>query len=390
MSRADSSILECPINIASPGFIDDPYPHYRELRTSVKPCWYEPLSAWLVSRYKPCRAILRDSGAFSSDFRKVGLATDPAIVSLQTLDPPEQLAVRRPLKSAFNSSFTAPLRQLINLEVNRLILSTQSDKTIDFVHDFAMPISTFATLSLMGLQEDQQRLAQLSEAIVKSMMAGLDPEAEEPGAASRAELAELLDLRTKTTRPLGFLHHAFDEAGLSSAPRDHALNSTRVILLAGINSSQRYLSNGLLALLQSTYGLEYLRKHPNQGLMLDELARYDAPVQAQTKVALRDVVIDGQAIRRGEQLVAFIGSANRDESVFTKPDRLMLERTPNPHLAFGSGTHLCFGAPFAKFLARSVLFTLATHYPDTAVVESPVREQNPTLRGLLKLPIRLM
>jgi cytochrome P450 len=128
----------------------------------------------------------------------------------------------------------------------------------------------------------------------------------------------------------------------------------------------------------------------NTSKALEELLRYDPPVQLTLRFALEDVELCGTPIREGEAVMALLGAANRDPEVFSDPDRLDLDRGPARHLAFGLGAHFCLGAPLARLEGAVALSALATAAPDLTLVDpTPPYKENLTLRGLAALPVRL-
>ena len=167
------------------------------------------------------------------------------------------------------------------------------------------------------------------------------------------------------------------------------LATGNLLLLAGHETTTNLIGNGTLALLREPDQWKRLCNEPALlPTAIEELLRYDGPVQATVRVALEDVAIDDQVIPEGSLVLVSIGSANHDPDVFEDPDQLDLAREPNPHLAFGFGTHFCLGAPLARLEAQLAFDTLTKRFPGLSLVEDrPVYRANPVLRGLTSLDV---
>jgi len=371
-------------------FIEDPYPTFRKLRAEDPVHWSEQLRSWVVSRYHDTRRVLVEYDTYCADSRPMGGDDHGASISIQSLDPPDHTVVQRLLNSSFHAALTSDVRALTQERAEKL-LSTAAERgeTTDFVNHVAAPLSLEVTLRLLGVDIKSRHLLECSAAIVRDMMSGLEPGATGPGQAAREQLAETIEGLLESPGADGMTRYLAEADSIRELPRSYVVNSLRVFLLAGINSTQRFLANSLLALLSNLDAFTALGRCTAPAKALHELARYDSPVQAQEKMVLTDTELGGRRLRRGDLVVVLLGSANRDEAVFGRPDALVLDRTPNPHLGFGVGHHTCLGAPLALLVAQAVLPYLSRRFPRTRLVGSPVRDSNPTLRGLLSLPVSL-
>jgi cytochrome P450 len=165
-------------------------------------------------------------------------------------------------------------------------------------------------------------------------------------------------------------------------------NSLRVLLLAGINSTQRMLGLALLTALRDTQARASLAgKRAVTRAAVHEFVRFDSLSQAQSRMCTRPVELQGVRLARGDTVVVLLGSANRDPARFDEPDHFMPGRRPNPHLGFSRGAHACLGAPVALSLVRATLMAMAACGKRFRLAGDPVFDQNPTLRGLVGLPI---
>ena len=161
-----------------------------------------------------------------------------------------------------------------------------------------------------------------------------------------------------------------------------------LLLIAGHETTVNLIGNGMLALIEHPAALEQLRSHP--GLIqsaVEELLRFDSPVQLTGRIASQPVELGGQTIAAGDWVLPLLGAANRDPLQFAEPDRLDLERNPNPHLAFGRGIHFCLGAPLARLEGQIAIGALVQRFSKLELAGQPLRRDQITLRGLSALPV---
>jgi cytochrome P450 len=163
-----------------------------------------------------------------------------------------------------------------------------------------------------------------------------------------------------------------------------------LLLVAGHETTVNLIGNGTLALLLHPEEMARLRDHPElDEVAVEELLRWDSPVQLTGRLALDDIDVDGHRVRRGEFLLLLLGAANRDPEEFGDPERLDLSRSPNHHLAFGRGIHFCLGAPLARLEGRVAITSLVRRFPGLRLAGEPERGETITLRGLRRLPLAL-
>ncbi len=206
-----------------------------------------------------------------------------------------------------------------------------------------------------------------------------------------ADLEDVIAQRRREPRDdlISAMVHAQEE---NDALTDAELLATcNVLLLAGHETTTNLIGNGLLALLRDRDAFETLRAEP--ALLpngIEEMLRYDGPVQGTVRVTLEDVEFSGHSIPAGALVFVSIGAANHDPEVFETPESLDVARDPNPHLAFGVGTHFCVGSALARLEARIAFSGLLDRFPNMELAtETPEYRSNPVLRGLTSLPLHL-
>jgi cytochrome P450 len=179
-----------------------------------------------------------------------------------------------------------------------------------------------------------------------------------------------------------------EEAG-DKLNEEELLATCILLLVAGHETTVNLIGNGTLALLRNPDQLRLLRENPGLiGSAVEELLRYDGPVQRSARIPSEDVTIGGRTIGKGEMVMPFIGAADRDPAQFPDPDRLDITRTDNRHIAFGWGIHFCLGAPLARVEGQIAINALVQRLPRLALAtEAPEHRLSLTLRGLKTLPV---
>lgn len=366
----------------------NPYPFYAVLRAQQPVYWHSGMGLWLVSRYTDCVSVLVNHGSFASDYRRAGEAEDPAVVSVQTLDPPEQVPVRRLLLSAIKSIDTRSLEARARSTALSLVKAAADRGIVDFVTEIARPYSYMTAAYILGVEVREGEYAEKAARITASSAPALQPELIQPGLDARQHVSDVLARAYAAGPENGILGYVFRNPAASGVPRDLLLNSFRVLLLAIINSETRFLTLGLKSLLQEPSRLESFAMVRSPDLAIHELVRYDGPFQAQEKTCVAPEKVAGTVISPGERVVVLFASANRDEAQFPQPDDLMFGRHPNVHLGFGRGVHACLGTHHAIVLSRAMLGLVAHEFPHTQLDGEFLMDDNPTIRGVRSMPVR--
>jgi len=205
----------------------------------------------------------------------------------------------------------------------------------------------------------------------------------------RAYLADLLAARRKVPGNDLLSALAAVDVDVDRSTSGEVLALAVLLLVAGHETTVNLIGNGTLALLKHPEQLRRLRENPGLiGSAVEELLRYDGPVQRTARIPSEDLVIGGKTIPKGEMVMPFLGAANRDPAQFPDPDRLDITRTDNRHIAFGMGIHFCLGAPLARMEGQIAISTLLRRLPKLALAsQRPEHRQSLTLRGLVSLPV---
>ncbi|MGW0707235.1 cytochrome P450 [Streptomyces sp. NPDC002643] len=373
----------------SSDMIADPYPGYRRLREHAPVYWHEQLGSWLLTRFADCQTVLRDAERFAADFRRVGIPTPDTLLSLQTLDPPEQTPLRHlglnTLRAMDVEGFAAELAVRAVAELSALAERGEFDFVRDFSDAFTLTAMT-TLLNVPGPAEDET-FHRLNADLDRSMDSGLDPDAEAAGIRARSRFNALVESWLANPPKEGVIAYLVEHEAEGGVPREVLVNSVRAFFHAGFEVPSRFLSNAVAALLDQPDAFAALRRGAPMGPAVEELIRFGGPVHALSRACTEDTVIGGTTIRRGEIVVALIGAADRDPEQFPDPDVIRLDRDPNPHLGFGRGSHSCLGSMIGRAEATAVLSAVVRHLPSLRRNGPPVPRPHATLRGYRSLPV---
>ncbi|MGW2726132.1 cytochrome P450 [Streptomyces sp. NPDC001494] len=392
-----------------PGFLADPYPAYADLRARGRVFRYEPTDQWLVPHHADVSALLRDrrlgrtyQHRFSHE--EFGRTAPPAehepfhVLNdhgMLDLEPPDHTRIRRLVSKAFTPRTVERLRPYVRGLANDLVARLVEAGGGDLLTDVAEPLPVAVIAEMLGVPEaDRASLRPWSAAICG--MYELNPSEETAANAVRASqefsayLAELIaDRRERPGEDLiSGLIAAHDEGDRLT---EQEMISTAVLLLnAGHEATVNATVNGWWALFRNPGQLAALRA--DQSLVpsaIEELMRYDTPLQLFERWVLDDVEIAGTVIPRGAEIAMLFGSANHDPAVFTDPDRLDLTRRENPHISFSAGIHYCIGAPLARIELAASITALLEQAPTLTLAEEPRRRPNFVIRGLEGLNVEV-
>jgi len=397
-------------DVLRPENLRDPYPFYRRLRDADPVYWDARRDTWVLTRYADVVAALRDprlsaervlpgrgpaAGAESApDESPIARAMAKQMLFL---DPPDHTRLRGLVSKAFTPRVIEGMRPRIQALVDELLDAVAARGRMDLIADFSFPFPAIVIAGLLGIPpEDRDQFKEWSEAFGMLLDPGVHApeEVEAAQAGIFALIAYLLEIvaqrRDAPRDDLISLLIAVEEQGDKLDTAELLINCV-LLLAAGHGTTTHMIGNGVLALLRQPDQLERLRAEP--ALMksaVDELLRYDGPVQVTGRMANQDLEIGGRRIERGRHVTMALGAANHDPARFAHPDRLGLGRQDNKHVAFAHGIHFCLGAALARLEGEIAIGTLARRFPALRL-DSDEPEWMPSVvfRGLIALPVAL-
>jgi cytochrome P450 len=394
-----------PLDLTDPDVVADPYPAFARAREVAPVQWHEGLGLWLAFTHPAANAVLRDRrlGRIWRDrepgerFESFNLIHRNAILEME---PPHHTRLRRLISTAFARGHVERLRpwveELAGRLVDAMVERSAGSAPVDVLTGMAEQLPVDVIAELLGVPgTDRPLLRPWSNAIVKMYEYGRTAQVEESAERAAAEfVAYLRALAAERRRSPGedLLSHLVSvrDADGDRLTEDELVTTCILLLNAGHEATVNVSGNGLLALLEHPDQLQRLRADP--GLLptaIEELMRFDSPLQLFERTATEDVEIGGVTVAAGQKIAALLGSANRDPAVFPGPDVLDVGRTDNPHISFGAGVHFCIGAPLARVELQASFGALLARTSALELGGKPVRRPEFVIRGLASLPVVL-
>ena len=396
-------------NPLAPGFMQDPYTVYARLRREdpVHEVEAAGLRFFIVTRYDDVVAVLRDPAYSAEKFPERLIADamagpDPGFAAVARAvsgmmlikDPPDHTRLRALVSKAFTPRVVEGLRPRIEGIVDGLLDAATAAGGMDAILGFAAPLPVIVIAELLGVPgAEREKFKHWSDQLVPF----IDGTLRESGLVEAARGAQALEayfrdfIATRRKEPRDDLMSGL----IAAQERDDALSETELVataillLGAGHETTTNLIGNGLLALLR--HPAEYARLRREPGLTksaVEELLRYESPVQLTSRIPRRDVTLGGRQIPAGIEVNLVLGAANRDPLQFGDADRLDIARLDNRHVAFGHGAHFCLGAPLARLEAQVAFSRLVERFPSLRAAGEPESwRPGLVLRGLSTLPI---
>jgi cytochrome P450 len=389
-------------------FVADPYPVYQELRERGPLHYFDETNQWLIPRYEDVSLLLRDrrfgrTYLHVATHAEMGRPEDAEEAlpfwrlirnGILDMEPPDHSRVRRLVAKAFTPRMVEGLRGRIRAYMDGLVDEVRGAGEFDLISTLAEPLPVTVIAELLGIPEvDRHQLRPWSAEICR--MYELNPTEEDARAASKAAIgfsdylrALLRQRRAAPTEDLiGELVQVIDQG--DTLTEDEMIGTCVLVLNAGHEASVNVTGNGWWSLFRHPDQLEHLRGDPSlvPGA-IEELMRFDTPLQMFERWVLEDVEIHGVPVSQGQELALLFGSANHDPAVFDHPDELDLGRDPNPHMSFGAGIHFCLGAPLARLELEISFSTVLRRLPRLELVAEPAWKPNYIIRGLRELRVR--
>jgi cytochrome P450 len=394
----------------APGFTDDPYPQYAALRAAA-PVYQHPMGFWLLTGYEDVAWLLRagmsveDRNVAEGAFRELrdqlygdGYDADRATgLSMLDRDPPDHTRLRRLVSKAFTPRAIQALTPRITELVDGMLDAAQDAGRVDLVDALAFPLPFAVIAEMLGTPPaDHARIRQLTGTLVRSLEPVADPAMVAAIAEADAELTAIAAemIAWKRANPaddlLTALVNAEDDGDVLDD--DELIAQTLLLYIAGHETTVNLIAGGTLALLRHPAQLAALREDPAlAGNGVEELLRYDSPVQATRRVTLEPVTLGGVTIPAGAFVLASLASANRDERFWgADAAALRLDReNARQHVSFGAGPHHCLGASLARLEAAIALGRMTARFPGLALDGEVTWNGRINLRGPAHLPVAL-
>jgi cytochrome P450 len=387
----------------SPEFVAAPYPAYARLREESPVLWFEPSRQYLISRHEDVNALLRDrrlgrSYLHVATHEEMGRSAPPDYQEpfwtlndngMLDREPPDHTRLRRLVSQAFTPRRVEALRPVVQRLADELVDAFVAEGGGDLIANVAEPLPVTVIAELLGIPEaDRHALRPWSAAICG--MYELNPSRETAEAAVRAseEFSEYLRAlaRRRKDDPRDDLVSAL--AAVEGLSEDELIGTCVLLLNAGHEATVNVTGNGWRALLLHPEQHRALQENPDLiGTAVEELMRFDTPLQMFERWVLEDIEVRGVAIPRGSEVALLFGSANHDPAAFADPERLDVTRRDNPHISFGAGIHYCLGAPLARIELAASFGALLAKAPGLRLSSEPVYKPGYVIRGLKSLDV---
>ncbi|MEU1281056.1 cytochrome P450 [Streptomyces sp. NPDC005805] len=392
-----------------PAFAADPYPAFAALRERGRVHWYEPTRQYLVPHHADVSALLRDRRLGRTYLHRFGhedfgrtappAAHEPFHTlndhGLLDLEAPDHTRIRRLVTKAFTPGTVRELEPVVRRLAAELVAALVKAGGGDLVAEVAEPLPVAVIAEMLGVPESDRPLLRPWSADICGMYE-LNPSQETAARAVRAStefsayLRELIARRRDDPGDdlVSALIAAHDEGDRLS--EQEMVSTCALLLNAGHEATVNTTANGWWTLFRHPDRLAALRAdHSLLPTAVEELMRFDTPLQLFERWVLDDIEIDGTVIPRGSELALLFGSANRDGARFERPDELDLARADNPHISFGAGIHYCLGAPLARVELGASFGELLREAPGMRLVAEPEWKPGFVIRGVRELCVEL-
>lgn len=395
-------------NLLEPEVRANPYPLYHMIQNEDPVHWDERMGFWVITRYEDALATLHDkriAKAIGLELVRNRLpesdreAAEPVFRSFSKqmlyADPPYGARLRGLFNKAFTASVVEKIQPHIQEIADGLIDAVEDNGEMDLVHDYAYPLPLTVIAELLGLPtEDIVELKQWSDDVSSSF--GIVRQTPVVMGKARQSLAEFTDYicalydeleKNPKDDLLSGLIAAVEEG--NRLDKEELVANVLNVLIGGHETTTKLISNGMLALMENREQLEDLRAKPELiHPAVEEILRYDSPVQIVWRVAGEDYEVGGKEIRAGQLINVMIGAASRDPSHYVEPDRFDIHRGEQHHLGFGFGSHFCVGSPLGRLDGQIAIATLLRRLPEMRLKDTELEWQEaPTFRGLVALPV---
>lgn len=408
-----------PFDTADPAFLADPYPTFAAMRARAPVHAHPGLGMPVAVSHAACSAVLR-----SRDLGRIWADAEPAETfpafnllhrnSLLEREGPPHTRLRSLVAGAFQRGHTARLEPSVRALAGRLVDGLaeriRRDGRADLLAEVAAALPVEVIADLLGVPEPARSalrgwstaIVAMYEPAVRDPHGGDADGGDADGVDARRMTAEraaaefVAELRglaaDRHTNPgddlVTDLLRAVEPGAGPGIDADELVGTAALLLMAGHEATVNVIGNGVLALLRHPAQWERLRADPGlDGTCVEELIRFDPPLQMFERTALVDTEVAGHPVPAGTRIAALLGAAARDPDAVEHPDELDIGRRRNPHLGFGAGAHYCLGAPLARLEVAATLDALRNRLPDLRLAADPVRRPDFVMRGLRRLEV---
>ena len=407
--EARARAYSLPLEDFNPGdpelFLNNAFwPYFERLRAEDPVHWCRESefgSYWSVTRYEDIMAVDTNHGAFSSDAALGGITIRDARADLRrpsfiAMDPPKHDEQRKTVSPIVSPHNLQNMEPIIRSRATQILDNLPINEPFNWVEKVSIELTTQMLATLFDFPfEERRKLTRWSDVATTIPYQGGLVETEEE---RQAELMECLAYFTRLWNervdqaPAGDLISmmAHGDATRNMTP-DEYLGNVILLIVGGNDTTRNSLTGGLLALSQNPAEYEKLRANPDLIVsMVPEIIRWQTPLAHMRRTALRDVELGGKTIKKGDKVVMWYVSGNRDERAISEPDRFIIDRErPRQHLSFGFGIHRCVGNRLAEMQLRIVWEEVLKRFPKIEVLEEPVRVRSSFVKGYEKLMVRI-
>jgi cytochrome P450 len=360
---------------------EDPYAIYAQWRRAGRVQWLDPLQHWLITGHQEVMAALRDT----------------RLVSPSGLDATAHGRWRTQVQSVFTPAVVEQFRPHAEKVAGSMLTEAGRHGELDVATGFASPLAVSVATALLGLPSEDEHVIgawvhEVSEGLVPSL--GHCGRLGETGPMTapdklRRSLSSVVAARRAEPRNDLISRLVQVEEGDRLAD-DEVLDLCVELLVSSHDSTVNLVGNGVKALLENPVQLDRLRADSSLITTgVEELLRYDSPVQIIARRPVEDAELGGKTLRQDEPILVVVGAANRDPEAFAEPDTLDLSRSPNHHVAFGRGMRTCLGAPLARMAGQVAIGSLFVSFPQVRLAGTPTRRIAVGARGFTSLPVAL-
>lgn len=379
------SVPTTSLDLTSADFVADPYPHFAAERAAHEVAWHESSGSWLAFSHRAVSAVQRDRrlGRVWHE-REPAAYLEPFNVlhrnQMMENEPPVHTRLRRPVAQAFARGHVERLRPRVR-EIATSLLD-DAGASFDLIHDYAEPLPVLVIAALLGVPTTHaDDLRDWSQSIVRMYEPAPSDEVVAAAVAAGTDFAALVRelMAARRAAPADDLVSDLTATELTD---DEIVASVVLLLNAGHEASVNVFGNGAVAMLRRG-----LRPADDVPTTVEEMLRFDSALQLFERTAREDVDVGDVTVAAGDRIALLLGSANRDPGIFDAPDEFVVDRSKNPHVAFGVGVHFCLGAPLARIELAESVGALWHRRPGLRLAGDPVSRGTFVLRGHMTVPV---